>query len=196
MTILIPPNAENPYARIDIRNIRLDDTPRDQKQKSVNYLQSETFFTEVRRSALLIHHTNHGIQVFESVCEQMSNYSTFDRWNVTRYLRYQRRPGQKGPLNLTGFHWGGLDVDCLHICSYSIAVDSQKALRQACDEILEEGDEQIMAYYQHGKVDGPPHEIICNSACFNYFELFLITFAQSSASRLRRRPTRFARKSA
>ena len=41
------------------------------------------------------------------------------------------------------------------------AVDSQKVLRMACDEILEERDGDIMAYYQHGKIAGPAHEVIC-----------------------------------
>ena len=46
------PFTENPYARIDIRNIRLDDTAQDKKEKSINYLTSETFFAEVCRHCL------------------------------------------------------------------------------------------------------------------------------------------------
>ncbi len=37
----------------------------------------------------------------------MGNYSTFTRHNVTRFERYQKRPGQKGVLNLTDFSWSG-----------------------------------------------------------------------------------------
>jgi hypothetical protein len=48
------------------------------------------------------------VQFFETLCSEFSNYSTFERNNVTRYLRYQRRPFQRGPLNLLGFSWSGL----------------------------------------------------------------------------------------
>ena len=37
----------------------------------------------------------------------MTNYSTFERQGTIRWERYQKRPGQKGPLNLTDFSWGG-----------------------------------------------------------------------------------------
>ena len=47
------------------------------------------------------------VQVLEHVCEEMGNYSTFTRHNVTRFERYQKRPGQKGVLNLTDFSWSG-----------------------------------------------------------------------------------------
>ncbi len=40
--------AENPYARIDVRNIRLDKPRSAQKEKSQIYIKSEAFFMEVR----------------------------------------------------------------------------------------------------------------------------------------------------
>ena len=39
----------------------------------------------------------------------------------------------------------------------------------ACDEIMEEMDEEIMAFYQHGK-EGKVHDVICSSL-YNTFSM-------------------------
>jgi hypothetical protein len=46
-------------------------------------------------------------QALETVCAEMQNYSQFEENGFTVYKRYQRREGQKGPLNLKGFGWSG-----------------------------------------------------------------------------------------
>ncbi len=48
--------SENPRARIDVRLVRLDDTTKDQRKKSVNYRTSETFFTDVGPDFFFFNH--------------------------------------------------------------------------------------------------------------------------------------------
>lgn len=48
-------------------------------------------------------------------------------------VRYQKRAGEKGALNLTNFGW---------------SVDAQLQLRLACDAILADIEEDVLEFYQ------------------------------------------------
>ncbi len=64
---------------------------------------------------------------------EMKNYSNFeDGTGKVEYRRYQKRPGETGPLKLKHFGW---------------SVDAQDHLRLACDAILAEIEDEVVQFY-------------------------------------------------
>lgn len=71
----------------------------------------------------------------EKVCVEMRNYSSFHEEDangqkIKIYHRYQNRPEEHGPLKLKNFAW---------------SVVEQDQLRLACDAILSEVEEELVA---------------------------------------------------
>lgn len=136
LTRALPPSFSpflpvHPSKKIDTGTFRLDTEGRRITNK-VNYARSETHLIEVCVSGGVasdhthppLHHTHMrppcGVlalapQVLEDVCQEMKNYSNFEEHGRTVYRRYQKRPGQTGPLNLTNFGWSGAFC-CLRAC--------------------------------------------------------------------------------
>ncbi len=77
--------------------------------------------------------------MLEKVCEEMRNYSHFkdEATGKMVYRRYQKRPGETGPLKLKNFGW---------------SIDTQDSMRLACDAILAQIEDDVVNFY-HTKKD-------------------------------------------
>eukprot|EP00051_Salpingoeca_urceolata_P027698 m.482837 g.482837 ORF g.482837 m.482837 type:complete len:203 (-) comp22681_c0_seq1:25-633(-) len=127
----------DPYKRIDVGTFRIDDSG-NKRSNSITYARSETFL----------------IEVLETVCAEMKNYSEFTADDGTKtYRRYQNRPGVTKPLELATFGW---------------SVDVQEALRMACDSIAADIEDDLIEFYQTQKDLDASHDPAARVFCKNH----------------------------